>query len=206
MQATVGEVNADVSLSATGNSVATLLAHSNGELKSVINQGTVSKLLLEEMGLNIGNVVLAKLFGDKPVKLNCMVTDFAVDNGLMRSRLFVVDTEVAKLDVDGTVNLDNEKLDLVLRPDTKGLRVFSLRSPIYVRGTFKAPDVSVDKGVVAMRAGGALALAAVAPVAALLPLINAGPGETTGCAALLAQAGGKPVAPPPGKRMPAAKR
>ncbi|NVD70863.1 AsmA family protein [Duganella sp. BJB1802] len=199
MQATVGEVNADISLSATGNSVAGLLGTSNGELKGVINEGSVSKLLLEEMGLNIGNVVLTKLVGDKQVKLNCMVTDFGVNNGLMRSRLFVVDTSDAKIDIAGTVNLGNEKMDLTLRPDAKGVRVISLRAPIYVRGTFKEPAVSVDKGVLALRAGGALALAAVAPVAAILPLINAGPGETTGCATLLAQQGGKPVAPPPGK-------
>ncbi|MFA9216768.1 MAG: AsmA family protein [Sphingomonadaceae bacterium] len=203
MQATVGEINADISLSATGNSVATLLAHANGELKSVVHQGSVSKLLLEEMGLNIGNVVLAKMFGDKPVRLNCMVTDFGVTDGLMQSRLFVVDTEEAKLNIDGSVNLDNERLDLTLRPDTKGLRVFSLRAPIYVRGTFKDPDISVDKGVVALRAGGALALAVVAPVAALLPLVNTGPGQTTACSALLAQAGGKATAPPPGKLLPA---
>ena len=201
MQATVGQINADMSLSATGNSVASLLGSSNGELKGVINEGSVSKLLLEEMGLNLGNVVLTKLVGDKQVKLNCMVTDFSVTNGLMRSRLFVVDTSDAKIDVAGTVNLANEKLDLTLRPDAKGVRVISLRAPIYVRGTFKDPDVSVDKGVLAMRAGGALALTLVAPVAAILPLINAGPGETTGCETLLAQGGGKPVAPPPGQTL-----
>ena len=200
-QAAVGQVNADMSLSATGNSVAGLLGSSNGELKGVINEGSVSKLLLEEMGLNLGNVVLTKLVGDKQVKLNCMVTDFSVTNGLMRSRLFVVDTSDAKIDVAGTVNLANEKLDLTLRPDAKGVRVISLRAPIYVRGTFKDPDVSIDKGVLAMRAGGALALAVVAPVAAILPLINAGPGETTGCETLLAQGGGKPVAPPPGQTL-----
>jgi uncharacterized protein involved in outer membrane biogenesis len=201
MQATVGEVNADLSLSATGNSVAGLLGSSNGELKGVINEGSVSKLLLEEMGLNIGNVVLTKVIGDKQVKLNCMVTDFSVTNGLMRSRLFVVDTSDATISVAGTVNLDNEKMDLTLRPDAKGLRVISLRAPIYVRGTFKDPDVSVDKGVLALRAGGALALAVMAPVAAILPLVNAGPGETTGCEALLARQGGKPVAPSPGQTL-----
>lgn len=201
MQATVGQVNADMSLSATGNSVASLLGSSNGELKGVINEGSVSKLLLEEMGLNLGNVVLTKLIGDKQVKLNCMVTDFSVTNGLMRSRLFVVDTADAKIDVAGTVNLENEKLDLTLRPDAKGVRVISLRAPIYVRGTFKDPDVSIDKGVLAMRAGGALGLALLAPIAAIVPLINAGPGETTGCEALLAQGGGKPVAPPPGQTL-----
>jgi uncharacterized protein involved in outer membrane biogenesis len=199
MQATVGEVNADVSLSATGNSVASLLGSSNGEFKGVINEGSVSKLLLEEMGLNIGSVVLTKVIGDKQVKLNCMVTDFAVTKGLMRSRLFVVDTSEARIDIAGTVNLGNEKLDLTLKPDAKSMRVISLRAPIYVGGTFKDPDVSVDKGVLALRAGGALALAVVAPVAAILPLVNTAAGESSGCGALLAQAGGKPVAPPPGK-------
>ena len=113
----------------------------------------------------------------------------------------MVDTSDATINVAGTVNLDNEKMDLTLRPDAKGLRVISLRAPIYVRGTFKEPDVSVDKGVLALRAGGALALAVMAPVAAILPLVNAGPGETTGCEALLARQGGKPVAPPPGQTL-----
>ena len=200
LQASVGQINGDAALTATGNSVASLLGNSNGEVKALINGGSVSKLLLEEMGLNIGSVVLAKLSGDKQVKLNCMAASFGVTHGLMQTRHFIVDTEDATLHVDGTINLDNEKLDLTLQPDSKGVRIFSLRAPIYVKGTFSDPDVSIDKGVVALRAGGALALAAVAPFAALLPLVNAGPGEQSECAVLLNQAGRKPVAPPPGKQ------
>lgn len=199
LQASVGEINGDASLSATGNSVATLLGSSNGEVRALINQGSISKLLLEEMGLNIGSIVVTKLVGDKQVKLNCMAADFVVNKGVMRTRQFIVDTDDAVLHIDGTVNLGNERLDLTLQPDSKGLRIFSLRSPLYVKGTFSKPDVSVDKGVLALRAGGALALAVVAPVAALLPLVNAGPGEENACATLLAKARVKPVAPKPGK-------
>ena len=199
IQATVGEINGDAQLSATGNSVASLLAGSNGEVKTMINQGTVSKLLLEQMGLNIGNVILTKLFGDKQVQLNCMATDFAVTDGLMQTRVFVVDTEEAIINAHGTINLDNEMLDLTLRPETKGLRIFSLRAPLYVRGPFSKPDVSVDKGVMAMKAGGAIVLGLVAPLAALIPLVNAGPGQQSQCARLLANAAVKPVAPPPGQ-------
>lgn len=199
LQASVGEINGDASLSATGNSVASLLGSSNGEVRALINRGSISKLLLEEMGLNIGSIVLTKLVGDRQVKLNCMAADFVVTKGLMRTRQFLVDTDDAVLHVDGTVNLANEQLDLTLQPDSKGLRIFSLRSPLYVQGTFSKPDVSVDKGVLALRAGGALALAVVAPVAALLPLVNTGPGEDSECATLLAQARVKPVAPKPGK-------
>jgi hypothetical protein len=52
-----------------------------------------------------------------------------------------------------------------------------------------------------MKGGAAVALAVVAaPVAALLPLINTGPGQNSPCAALLAEAKAKPQAPPPGKQ------
>jgi uncharacterized protein involved in outer membrane biogenesis len=201
IEASVGEVNGDAALSATGNSVASLLGASNGEARTLIDHGQVSKLLLEEMGLNVGNVVLSKLFGDKAVKLNCMATDFVVNNGLMQTRRFIVDTDAAVLNVSGTINLADERLDLTLHPDTKGLRIFSLRSPLYVRGTFGQPSVSIDKGVLAARAGGAVALAVLAPVAALLPLINTGPDKDSPCAALLADARIKPVAPAPGQSM-----
>ena len=200
LQATVGEINGDAQLSSTGNSVASLLAASNGELKTMINQGTVSKLLLEQMGLNIGNVILTTLFGDKQVQLNCMASDFGITNGLMQTRVFVVDTEEAVITASGTINLATEHIDMTLHPDTKSLRIFSLRAPLYVRGDFNAPHVSVDKGVLAMKAGGALALGLAAPVAALLPLVNAGPGKDSQCARLLAEASVKPVAPPPKKR------
>jgi uncharacterized protein involved in outer membrane biogenesis len=203
MQATVGEVNGDAQLSAVGNSVASLLGKSNGEVKTLIEHGTISKLLLEEIGLNVGNIVLTKVTGDKQVKLNCMATDFRVDNGLMNARRFVVDTDEALIDVDGTINLANENLDLVLRPQTKGLRVFSLRAPLYVKGPFSKPDVSVDKKVLAIKGGAAVLLAVIAPpLAALVPLTQQQADKSANCANLLANAKIKPVAPPPGQRVP----
>ncbi len=202
LQASIGEINGDASLSAVGNSVASLLGASNGELKLLINQGTVSRLLLEEMGLNIGNVIINTLTGDKPVKLNCMATDLSISNGLMQTRSFIIDTDDAILDIMGNINLTHEKLNLTINTHSRGLRIFSLRAPIYVRGSFKQPHVSVDKGVMAMKAGGAIALVVLAPVAALLPLIKIGPGENSDCARLLAIARIKPVSPPPGTTNP----
>jgi uncharacterized protein involved in outer membrane biogenesis len=200
-QASLGEINGDASLSAVGNSVASLLASSNGELKTLINQGTISKFLLEAAGLNIGNVVISKLFGDKQVKLNCLASDFAVTNGVMDARTFVMDTDDAIINVEGQVNLAQESLALTINPKTKGLRIFSLRSPLHVTGSFKNPDVGVDKGVLALKAGGAIALGVLAPVAAVLPLINVSPDQQSDCAGLLALAKEKPVAPPPGKTL-----
>ena len=200
MQATVGTINGDAQLSATGASVASLLGSSDGEVKALVNQGTISKMLLEMAGLNVGNIIVTKLFGDRPVQLNCLAADFNVNDGVMQSQVFVVDTQEAIIRVNGTVNLANEQMDLTIKPDTKALRLFTLRAPLYVRGPFSKPDVSVDKGVLALKAGGAAVLAAAAaPVAALIPLINAGPGENSDCGRLVALARQKPTAPPPGK-------
>jgi len=172
MQTSLGEINGDTSLTASGNSVAELLGNSDGDLKLLMNDGAISKTLLETAGLNVGNIILAKLFGDETVKINCAATDLAAKDGLFDVRLFVFDTGDAVVNMDGTVNLANERLDLEVQPHTRGLRILSLRSPLYVRGTLKNPDVGVQKGPLLLRSAGAAALATVAaPAAALLALI-----------------------------------
>ncbi|HZW23582.1 AsmA family protein [Noviherbaspirillum sp.] len=204
MQASVGEVNGDASLSAAGNSFAALLGSANGEVKSLISQGSISKFVLEAAGLNIASAVAAKLFGDRQVELNCMAADFDVKSGVMQTRLFVIDTADATITADGNVNFKEETLNLTINPESKGVRIISLRSPLYVAGTFKEPDFGVNKGVVAAKAAAATVLGvAAAPAAALLALINPGPAEDSPCVALLKEAGEKPKAPPPGKKQAA---
>lgn len=199
-QASVGELHGDAKLTAAGNSIAAMLASANGEVKSLISRGSVSKFILEAAGLNIASAVIAKLFGDHPVKLNCMVADLAVTNGLAQTRTFLLDTDDAVIFADGTVNFADETLNLTMRPRSKGVRVISLRSPLHVGGTFKKPDIGIDKATVAARAGAATVLGTIAaPVAALLALMDAGSTEESPCVPLLQEASKKPQAPPPGK-------
>ena len=110
-----------------------------------------------------------------------------------------LDTEDAIITVSGQIDLARELLALDVRPKSKGLRIITFRSPLYVAGSFKSPDVGVNKGVLALKAGGAIALGVVAPVAGLLPLVNIGADQQTDCAGLLAEAERKPSAPAPGK-------
>ena len=81
----------------------------------------------------------------------------------------------------GSMSLRNEELDLVLRPRPKDLSPVSLRVPLEVRGTFKDPSFRPQPGPLAARAAVATALYAIAPPAALLALIETGPGEDVGC-------------------------
>ncbi|HWX67597.1 MAG TPA: AsmA family protein [Rhodanobacter sp.] len=205
MQTSFGEINGDVTLDARGNSVAALLGSANGELKLLMNDGAISKTLLETAGLNVGNIVIGKLFGDKTVKINCAASDMTASNGLFDMRLFVFDTDDAVINVDGTVNFTNEKLALDVKPHTKGFRVFSLRSPLYVEGTLKNPDVGVQKAPLLIRGAGMITLGVVAaPAAALLALVSPshdGDGDNT-CRTVLQQLRSSGKMMPTGKPAP----
>ena len=188
MDTSFGEINGDARLSGRGNSTAALAASANGEVKLLVNDGAISNTLLEEAGLNVANIVAAKLFGDKIVRINCAAADFVVKNGVLDSHVFALDTTDALINVDGTINLATEQMMLNVYPHTKGFRIFSLRSPLYVRGTFKNPDVGVVKGPLLLRGAAALALGAVNPMASLLALLAPSNKQSSPCPSIIATA------------------
>ncbi|HUH87152.1 MAG TPA: AsmA family protein, partial [Pusillimonas sp.] len=205
MRASLGTVNAEASLSSRGESFSQLLGSSSGELKAVVTKGTISHFLLEAAGLNIADMIIVKLFGDEQIVLNCLAADFDVKNGLMHTKAFKLDTEDATIDITGNINLASEKLDLNIDPENKSLRIFTLRTPLYVRGTFKDPDVGVHEGPIAARAGAAVALGVIAtPLAALIPLLNLGTDDSNECAPLMKKVSGETKAPAPAAPTPAA--
>ena len=188
MKTSFGELNGDATIAGTGNSVAKLLGTANGDLKMIINDGAISRSLMEIAGLNVGNYVVGKIFGDEDVKINCAAADFGIKDGLASTRLFVFDTENAIIYIDGTANFATEKLDLKVTPESKGLRLFSLRSPLYVRGSFAHPDAGVQAVPLLLRGAGMVALGVIAgPAAGLLALIAPSGGEPNQCAPLLQQ-------------------
>ncbi|MBA0036610.1 AsmA family protein [Pantoea sp. BIGb0393] len=188
MQNSLGQLNGDATLSGTGNSVADLLGTSNGEMKLLMNDGLISRSLMEIAGLNVGNYVVGKLFGDDEVKINCAATDLNIRQGLATPKLFLLDTENAVINVTGNVNFANERMDLSINPESKGIRIITLRSPLYVRGTFKNPDAGVKAGPLIARGAAAIALGAVvAPAAALVALISPSDTDDNQCSKVLQQ-------------------
>ena len=202
MKTSFGELNGDADITGRGNSVAKLLGTANGNLKMLINDGAISRELMELVGLNVGNYVVGKIFGDKEVKINCAAADFDIKTGLATTRLFVFDTENAIVYIDGTADMATEQLDLTITPESKGWRVISLRSPLYVRGKFIKPDAGVKAVPLMLRGAGMVALGVIAaPAAGLLALIAPSAGEPNQCAPLLEQmkAGKAPVTVKPTK-------
>ncbi|MGY6027342.1 AsmA family protein [Phytobacter sp. AG2a] len=188
MQKTLGEMNGDADFRGTGNSVAALLGTSNGNLKLLMNDGLISRNLMEIVGLNVGNYLVGQLFGDDEVRVNCAAANLNLVNGVARPQIFAFDTENSLINVTGSASFASEQLDLTIDPESKGIRIVTLRSPLYVRGSFKNPQAGVKAGPLIARGAVAAALATlVTPAAALLALVSPSEGDENQCRTILSQ-------------------
>jgi len=213
LSTSLGQINGDVKLAGSGRSIAEILGAADGGLTLVMTDGRVSETLMEEAGLNIANVLISKMRGDQLIDIHCAAAAFSVKDGVANADLFVFDTENALVDISGTVNLRDERVDLTLHPHTKGLRIFSLRSPLHAEGSFQHVEVGVDKKALLARGGGAIGLGLIAaPLAALVPLIAPSGDEEKSCTPLIAElkktdarkppAAAKKAAPKSAKKQP----
>jgi uncharacterized protein involved in outer membrane biogenesis len=182
MQGSFGQLDANARLAGTGNSIAALLGSAEGGVKARVSEGAVSKFILEAAGLNVADAIFARLYRERQVHLNCAVADIDVKAGQAHFKQFVVDTDDAVIDITGHIDLAQEQLDLDIRPQSRELRVFTLRTPLYAKGPLSKPDIAPYKGPLLARAGAAAALALVAPVAAAVPLISMGRDLPNVCA------------------------
>ena len=180
-----GSVGGRIILSGVGNSIADLAARSDGRVSLLMTHGAISNLLDAEAGLNGGKVLQLLIGGDREIALRCGAAVFEVKAGQGQSKILVVDTAQTRIDGAGSFDLDHERFDVIVTPRPKHAGILSLRTPVRLHGSFRHPDYTLDKQSLALRAGGAVALALLSPFAALLPLIETGPGADADCARLL---------------------
>ena len=195
-----GVLGGRVVLHGVGDSIADVAAKADGRIAAVMSEGKVSNLVDAAAGLNGGKVLRLLLGGDKQIALRCGAARFNVRAGHGQSTLFVVDTEQTRIDGGGAFDLGTERFDLTIAPKPKHPGILSLRSPVRLFGSFREPDYELDKKQLALRAGGALVLGAVAPVAALIPLIETGPGDDVDCKRLSLAALSDAAPRPPSSR------
>lgn len=176
-----GGISGDIRLSGTGNSIAAMLGSSNGDVSLGMGRGHIGNLLMELAGLDIAESVKFLFSGDKQIPLRCAFADFGVRNGTMQSRALAFDTTDTLVIGEGTVDLKQERLNLLLRPRPKDISILALRSPLRIGGSFKDPSFRPDFKALGLRGAIALTLANIAPPAALLATIETGPGKDVDC-------------------------
>ena len=179
----VGRVGGYVKLKGRGNSVGDMLGTADGEAGIAMGRGRLSNLMLELAGLDIAESLEFLVEKDKTVPIRCAYGDVEAKEGAFNIRAFALDTTDTVVFGEGSANLRDESLAIKLKVKPKDMSPLALRSPLRITGTLKHPKVRPEMGPLALRALAAVALGAIAPPAALIPLIETGPGKDTDCGA-----------------------
>lgn len=171
-------LNAQVRLSGRGDSVAAVLGSADGRIHAGLGPGYASRLMLEVAGLDVAESLSVLVTEDERIRLDCGLFDIALERGVARPKVMLLDTRDTVLVGEGSTDLSKERLALTVRAAPRDASPLTLRSPLRVSGTFADPEIGIDKGRVAGTVIASAVLGTlVAPLAALLPLLDFGEGN-----------------------------
>jgi uncharacterized protein involved in outer membrane biogenesis len=186
---TQGIFGGKVNLAGEGASLADVLASSNGELTIIMSGGKISQLLIEASDLDIAQAVPLFLGKDKSTTIRCGVVDFDVKDGILASKVVVLDTNDSLLVGNVGINMKRETINAKLDAKPKDSSIFSVQVPIVLSGQLKSPSIGLDAKKTGNRAVAAAVLGSlITPFAAILPFIERSDVENADCRALISNA------------------
>jgi uncharacterized protein involved in outer membrane biogenesis len=141
----LGPVNGSVRVSGNGDSIAAIAGSASGSVSMNIAGGSISGLLDAKLAQNLGRILRLKLGGDRAIDVHCAAVAFEFTKGVGKSSAILLDTEQTRVDGEGTLNLREETLDVLLDPTEKKPGLLSLDKTIHVRGPLKHPEFSLEK-------------------------------------------------------------
>jgi AsmA family protein len=182
--------DAVVDVHGRGETLRTLLGSSGGVTRLVIRDGTVMNRYWELIAEDLATRFIPFVGEGGRGRLNCLVSRFDIANGIADATVLMIDSDRVTVGGEGTVDLVRQTLDMRLVPLPKDPSLFSLATPILLKGPISDPRPSPDPIAVAKGLGSLAAGAVVGPFALLLPFVSPGASDNP-CPDAIAAAEGK---------------
>jgi uncharacterized protein involved in outer membrane biogenesis len=187
-QKTLSPIGGRVVLTGTGQSFRELMATASGSTFLAMSGGEISELLVRLAGLDVARSLGVLIRGDKPIPVRCALLNVQGQNGQMGVQTLVFDTASSTVSGEGNIDLQDEKVDIVVLPVPKDFSPLSLRSYIRVTGGFKNISVFPDP----IKTGTDSVFKKIFNVLTMLVLTplqprNLGQGKDVDCDALITQ-------------------
>lgn len=99
--------------------------------------------LLDLWSANLVLAMLPKSEDSETSRLNCLVSRFDIESGLMKSKVTLLDTTDSVIRGRGTISLAEEQFDLVVWPQAKREKFLSVSAPVAITGSFDDIEVGV---------------------------------------------------------------
>jgi hypothetical protein len=137
-----GEMNIDMSFSTSGLTPHEMAANSQGSIYITIQNGKLSAPLADLVFLDVAGWAWKKATKKNYYDITCGVGDFTIDKGVISTKAFILDTEHITITGVGTIDLGRERVQYVLMPKKKSLKIIQKADPVDIEGPLNDPKVS----------------------------------------------------------------
>jgi uncharacterized protein involved in outer membrane biogenesis len=182
-QAVEGQLGVGFDLIASGDSPRALASTATGSLALVGSEGVLPSALLDLWAGDLALILLPTQWTPSAqTRLNCVVSRFELDAGLAVADAILIDTDSTVIAGAAQIDLGNEQVVATFKPQARDATLFSLATPMQVRGSLSDPIVGPSESG-AVTTLGKLAIGVANPATLLLLFADAGAGDANRCAA-----------------------
>lgn len=147
LDATDGKLDGLVKLEGRGRSLAEVMAGADGDFRLVMHGGSISWLLVELIGLDLGQALILFVTEDNRIPINCAAGKIDIQQGVAELMPVVMDTTDSVLYFSGKVDLEAQTMTMQVEADAKDFSLVDIDVPVLVAGKIRDPDISLGKGV-----------------------------------------------------------
>lgn len=144
---TDGKVFGRVDLKGNGRSLQQVFGSANGSAALAMTGGSISGLLIDLAGLDIGHALILYITEDQRLPIRCAMGKMIFNNGTTTFDKTRMDTTRSVLHVDGHTNLNSQAVDMKISADAKKFSLLDLEAPVVFKGKIRSPDISIGKKV-----------------------------------------------------------
>ncbi len=189
-------------LKGAGASPRAIAASLDGSSEIVAGEGVITNRILAILATGLDQILGPLFAGEDQTRLNCLVSRFRFEDGLAVSQAQLLDSSTFSLAGTGTVDLNDETLDLKFNTRTREAALVSLAVPFVVTGTLADPQPAPDALGTAMKAaefvrGGSNPLAALGQIVGGEGQAPSAGDAANGCVAALEQTADVPASQSP---------
>jgi hypothetical protein len=133
------EVDVNIALASSGKSRHDMAANTQGDFYVTMKHGKISQSKLNLLFVDIvgwASDQAKRRYDD----VNCAIADYSIEQGLVTTNAFFMDTDRITIAGEGTVDLGREKVDYTFIPKKKS-RLIVKAEPVKIRGALNDPSI-----------------------------------------------------------------
>jgi hypothetical protein len=134
------DISIDLSYSTSGLTFHELAANSQGSIYITMQNGKIAAPLIDLIFWDVAGWVWHKTTDKNYYDIDCGVADYTIEEGLIATKAFILDSQNVTITGGGTIDLGAEKVDYFFLPKKKSLYV-KKADPVNIEGPLNDPKV-----------------------------------------------------------------